>query len=92
MILMSYTITNMLRIGELRHQVENARKITEEQKVILDKIRHVHRFFQGLETVCDVVNDVSIATLRVGHHFFNEAIRFIRISKLLRPPCYHSIR
>ena len=39
--------------------VENARKITKEQKVILDRIKNVHRFFQSLETVCDAMEDVS---------------------------------
>lgn len=27
--------------------------------MVLDKIRRVHRFLQGLETVCDAVEDVS---------------------------------
>lgn len=38
--------------------MENARRITEEQKVVLDKIRHVHRFFEGLEVVCSAIEDV----------------------------------
>ena len=45
--------------GELRERVEDARRITEEQKVVLDQIRHVHRFFQGLETICNGLEDVS---------------------------------
>lgn len=38
--------------------MENARRITEEQKVVLDKIKHVHRFFEGLEVVCSAIEDV----------------------------------
>lgn len=39
--------------------MEKARRITEEQKAVLDKVRHVHVLFQGLETVCSAVKDVS---------------------------------
>ena len=69
----------------MRNQVEKARRITEEQKVLLDKIQHVHRFFQGLEKVCDAVEDVSHAC-PLSSVTSNAAFRFIRISRLLRPP------
>ena len=42
--------------------MENARKITEEQKVILDKIKHVHRFFEELDILCNAVKEVSYLT------------------------------
>lgn len=42
----------------MRDQVETARRITEEQKTVLDKIRHIHRFFGGLEVICEAMEDV----------------------------------
>lgn len=45
--------------GELRARVEHARRITEEQKVVLDKIRRIHRFFEHLDLVCNSVKEVS---------------------------------
>lgn len=50
--------------GNLRDRVEGARRITEEQKAILDKIRGVHRFFQHLEEICNSIKEVSQAA---GH-------------------------
>lgn len=38
--------------------MEKARKITEDQKVVLDKIKHVHGFFKTFETVSSAVEDV----------------------------------
>ena len=52
-----------LLVGELRERIENARRITEGQKVVLDGIKHVHRFFQVLEQVCGAVDDVSQTSL-----------------------------
>lgn len=48
-----------LFLGDVRERVEEARRVTEDQKVVLDKIRHVHRFFKSLEVVCSAVEDVS---------------------------------
>ena len=81
-----------ITIGDLREQVEKARRITEEQKVILDKIKHVHVFFQGLESVCGAVEDVSEATLLWIRSVPDDARRSIRISRLLRPPYFHYTR
>ena len=40
----------------------DAIRITKGQKVVLDKIRHVHSFFENLEGVCSAVEDVSPQT------------------------------
>lgn len=48
----------------MRDQVENARRITEDQKVVLDKIRHVHGLFKGLEAVCNAIEDVRAKFIR----------------------------
>ena len=42
----------------MREQVESARRITGDQKVVLDRIKHVHGFFKGFEVVCSAVEDV----------------------------------
>lgn len=44
--------------GEQRNQVEKARRITAEQKVVLDKIRNAHRFFEDLDILCNSVKEV----------------------------------
>ena len=60
---MNYIIPGLcsdeLSVGELRERVEHARRITEEQKVVLDKINRVHRFFEQLDVVCNSVKEVS---------------------------------
>lgn len=38
--------------------MDTARRITEEQKMVLDKIRYLHRFFESLEVVCEAMEDV----------------------------------
>lgn len=62
-VMLSYIIPRycsyMLRAGELREQVEHARRITKEQKVVLDRINHVHRFFEHLDVACNAVKEVS---------------------------------
>ena len=42
----------------MREQVESARRITGDQKVVLDKIKHVHGFFKSFEVTCDAIEDV----------------------------------
>ena len=42
----------------MREQAEIARRITGDQKVVLEKIKHVHEFFKSLEVVCSAVEDV----------------------------------
>ena len=42
----------------LREQVESARRITGDQKVVLDRIKHVHGFFKSFEVACGAVEDV----------------------------------
>lgn len=75
--------------GELREQVEKARRITVEQKVVLDKIRHIHRYFQGLELVCEAVEDVSLACLPEFSVTYKDTHRSIRISRPPRSPSFH---
>lgn len=75
--------------GELREQVEKARRITEEQKVVLDKIRHVHVFFQGLETVCSAVKGVSRRDSPGIHEFSDDDRRSIHILGLLLLRSFH---
>ena len=60
--LSSRDIGDELSIGELRERVEHARSITKEQKVILDKIKGLHRFFEQLDLVCNSVKEVSNLT------------------------------
>ena len=57
--------------------MQDARRITEEQKVILDKVRHVHRFLQGLGTVCGAVEDVSEAA-HLGIRYVSDVSRCIK--------------
>ena len=52
------TTAHKLFVGELREQVEDARRITEDQKVVLDKIKRVHRFFEHLDVLCNSVKEV----------------------------------
>ena len=47
----------------MREQVENARRITEDQKVLLDKIKHVHGFFEGFEVLSSAVEDVRVLNI-----------------------------
>lgn len=54
---------NELVTGTIRDQMENALRITEELKVILDKIRHVHKFFEGLQVMCSALDEVSTHTI-----------------------------
>lgn len=53
--------------------MEKARRITAEQKVVLDKIRHVHRFFEDLDVLCNSVKEVrdsdSLQFVHVGNIF-----------------------
>ena len=42
----------------MREQVERVRRITEGQKVVLDRIKHVHEFFKNFEVVCRAIEDV----------------------------------
>lgn len=51
--------SDRLNAGELRERVEHARRITKEQKVVLDKINRFHRFFEHLDGVCNSVKEVS---------------------------------
>ena len=44
----------------MREQLESARRITRDEKVVLDKIKHVHEFFKGFEDVCDAIEDVRV--------------------------------
>lgn len=44
----------------MKEQLEIARRITEDQKVVLDKIKHVHGFFRCLEVVCSAIEDVRV--------------------------------
>lgn len=55
----SHIPLNDLFAGDLRERVEEARRITEDQKVLLDKIRRVYRFFESLEVACRAVGSVS---------------------------------
>ena len=38
--------------------MQQARRIIEEQKLVLDKLRYVYGFFGGLEVACGAVEDV----------------------------------
>lgn len=69
-----YIIANKVRVVELRDQVENARRITEEQRVVLDKLRRVHQFFRGFEAVCENVEDVSQAAPQVVQYLSNHTL------------------
>lgn len=40
--------------------MEDARKIMEEQKVVLDRMRRVHGLFKGLDAVFSALEDVSM--------------------------------
>lgn len=59
---MNYVIlrdcSNKSSAGELRPRAEDARKITKDQKVILNKINGVHRFFERLDALCSSVKEV----------------------------------
>ena len=49
----------------MRDRVESARRITEDQKVVLEKIKHVHEFFKSFEVVSSAIEDVSVRHLRM---------------------------
>lgn len=81
----------MYFLGDLREQVEQARKVTEEQKVVLDKIRHIHRFFEGLEVVCGAVEDVR-TLLVISFRKINDARSSIHTLKLCLQLFFHYTR
>lgn len=54
--------------GEMQGQIDKARRITAEQKVLLDKIRHVDRFFQELDVLCNSVKEVSYSSASGTHN------------------------
>ena len=47
----------------MRKQVEIARRITGDQRVVLDRIKHVHGFFKGFEVVCSAIEDVRASDI-----------------------------
>ena len=47
----------------MREQTEIARRITGDQKVVLDRIKYVHEFFKSLEVVCSAVEDVRASDI-----------------------------
>lgn len=49
--------------GELREEVQTLRELTQQQVVILDKIKCVHVFFKNLEGVCSSVKEVRSFSL-----------------------------
>lgn len=67
--------------------MENARRITAEQKVLLDKIRHVHRFFEELDVLCNSVKEVrDLAILQPDH----DRNTYCRSTSGLKAPAMHS--
>lgn len=65
--------------GNLREQVELARRITEEQKAVFVKLRRAHMFFGSLEAACGAVEDVRMQTVSV----------FLRTLTILVAPSVH---
>ena len=46
--------------------MQHAQRITEEQKLVLDKLRYAYKFFGGLEVACEaveVVRKLSVCAL-----------------------------
>ena len=63
--------------------MEDARRITAEQKVVLDKIRHLHRFFEDLEALSDCVKEVRDSASLQSVHEGNTLCRSTSTLKVL---------
>lgn len=70
--------------------MEDARRITEEQKTVLDRMRHVHGLLKGLDAVFSAVEDVSMIA-RFCFAALSRAYSFTHTLKWLPPQSYRYI-